>query len=41
MQFDSLEVLEEAVENGVGQSGLADGVVPHGDGQLAGEHSRT
>ncbi len=32
-----MHVLEEAVEDSVGDGGLAEGFVPHGDGELAGD----
>ncbi len=39
-QFDAIGVVDDAVEDGVGEGGNADQIVPAGDGNLAGDDER-
>src|SRR5260370_8213909 len=40
-EFDAVGVVDEAIEDGVGDGGISDDFVPAIDGQLAGDDDRT
>jgi hypothetical protein len=40
-QLNSISVVDDSIEDGVGESGIADDVVPLFDGYLTGDQQRT